>query len=194
MIFDEVKEKCPCFYNASKKLENSCFFFKPVLKDLKNLNLDYEYCEDICKKAFILSHNNWDTYYKNLHSLVLFSLEFLQLQVKLVKTGKYLYSSFEEIEKYVYNNSNRKLTGPWYIMALFFSQIFWVTHYRVNKFFLEEICSTTKKNGKILEVPLGTGIFISNFLKRNNTWNGTGIDISENAINFTKKTLNTLNK
>ena len=191
MIFDDVKDLYPYFYKASVKLEESCFFFKNVLTDLKRINLNYEFCEDICKKAFELSDKKFDKYYKNLHSLVLFSLEFLELQVKLVKSGKYLYSTFEDVNKYVYNNPERKLTGPWYMMALFFSQIFWVTHYNVNMFFLENVCNNNKKTGEILEIPAGTGIFISNFLIRNKEWHGTAIDISESAIEFAKRTINT---
>ena len=188
MIFDDVKGSHPYFYNASIKLEGSCFFFKTVLQDLKVLGLDYDYCEDICEKAFLLSNCNWDQYYKNLHSLVLFSLEFLKLQVNLVKTGHYPYSTFEEVQKYVYDDPNRKLTGPWYMMALFFSQIFWITHYKVNEFFLNEMCTNRKQHGRILEVPAGTGIFISNFLERNKTWHGAALDISDSAIDFARNT------
>jgi 2-polyprenyl-3-methyl-5-hydroxy-6-metoxy-1,4-benzoquinol methylase len=188
MIFDDVKESHPYFYNASVKLEDSCFFFKTVLQDLKALDLDYDYCEDICEKAFLLSNRNWDEYYRNLHSLVLFSLEFLKLQVNLVKTGRYPYSTFEEVQKYVYDDPKRELTGPWYMMALFFSQIFWVTHYKVNKFFLNEVCTNRKPHGRILEVPAGTGIFISNFLERNKAWHGAALDISDSAIDFARNT------
>lgn len=191
MIFDDVKDSHPFFYKASVKLEGSCFFFKTVLTDLRNIGLDYDFCEDICVKAFELSDRNIDKYYENLHSLVLFSLEFLQLQVKLVKSGRYLYSSFEEVEKFVYNDPNGQLTGPWYMMALFFSQVFWVTHYKVNMFFLEDVCSNNKKNGEILEVPAGTGIFISTFLERNQGWHGAAVDLSDSAIEFAKRTINT---
>jgi 2-polyprenyl-3-methyl-5-hydroxy-6-metoxy-1,4-benzoquinol methylase len=193
MIFENIKDTHPFFYEASVKLEGSCFFFKNVLTQLKDIDLNYDYCEFICEKAFELSEKNWDTYFKNLHSLVIFSLEFLQLQVQLVKTGRYLYSSFEEVEKNVYNDPNRELTGPWYMMALFFSQIFWVTHYRVNIFFLEDICKNRPKTGKVLEVPAGTGIFIANFLKENKGWDGFALDLSETAIDFAKKTFNAFN-
>ena len=190
-IFDDIKEQYPYFYEASTILEDSCFFFKNVLTELKNIGLDYEYCEDICKKGFSLSDNNFGKYYENLHSLVLFSLEFLKLQVRLVKTGKYLYSSFKEVNRYVYNNPDRKLTGPWYMMALYFSQVFWVTHYNVNKFFLEEICKGNKEDGLILEAPSGTGLFISNFLSRNPSWYGTALDLSDSAIEFTRRMVDT---
>lgn len=191
MIFDSIKEQYPYFYKASTMLEDSCFFFKTVLTDLKNIGLDYDYCEDICEKGFVLSDYSLDKFYQNLHSLVEFSLEFLRLQVRLVKTGKYLYSSFAEVERYVYNDPNRRLSGPWYMMALYFSQVFWVTHYKVNKFFLEHVCNGNKKDGLILEAPSGTGVFISNFLTRNPSWYGTALDLSDSAIEFTQRMIDT---
>lgn len=187
MIFDEVKDNCPYFYKVTGYLENSCFFFKTVLTDLKALGLNYEYCEDLCRKGFVLSDSNDQIFYKNVHSLVVFSLEFLRLQGKLVKTGKYLYSTVEEVEKYAYSDPARELTGPWYMMALYFSQIFWVTHYRVNEFFINDICKHEFETGKVLEIPSGSGIFISNFLSRNPQWIGTGLDLSESSIEFSKK-------
>lgn len=193
MIFEEIKHSYPYFYKASVILENSCFFFKTVLTQLKTLDVDYDYCEDICKKAFALSGDNWRKYYRNVYALTLFSLEFLRLQVKLIKTGKYLYSSFEEVEKYVYNNPNRELSGPWYMMALFFSQVFWLTHYKVNKFFLENMCANKGASGRILEAPAGTGIFIANFLSRNKRWRGVALDISDSAIDFARGTLKVYN-
>lgn len=191
MIFCDVKDNYPFFYKASVKLEDSCFFFKNMLTELKNMNLNYEYCEDICEKAFELSDKDYDKYYENLRGLVLFSLEFLKLQVKLVKTGRYLYSTFEEVDKFVYNDPSRELAGPWYMMALFFSQIFWVTHCRVNMLFLDEVCKNNKATGEILEVPSGTGIFISNFLIRNTKWKGSALDLSESSIEFAKRVINT---
>lgn len=189
MIFSEIKNKYPYFYKVSTYLENSCFFYKSILNKLKALNLDYEYCENICDKAFVLSNNSWDECYKNLDRLVLFSLECTRLQIELAKTGKYCYSSFEEVEKHVYCNSNNNLFGPRYLMSLFFSQIFWLDHYKVNMFFMENICKVREKYGRIIEVPVGTGIFLANFLSKNKSWDGFGVDISDLAIDFAKKTL-----
>lgn len=189
MIFDEIKEQYPFFYKVTEYLENSCFFFKTVLTELKALDLDYDYCEDLCLKGFALSNKDDEIFYRNLHSLVAFSLEFLRLQGKLVKTGKYLYSTVEEVEKYAYNDPNRELTGPWYMMALYFSQVFWVTHYKVNEFFLKDVCNRESATGKALEIPSGSGIFISNFLSRNRGWKGTGLDLSESSIEFSKKVI-----
>jgi len=79
MIFDEVKETHPHFYKACQTLENSCFFYKSVLKDLKNANPNFLYCEDIYKKAFLLSGKDGKKFDNSLMALVGFALEFLQL-------------------------------------------------------------------------------------------------------------------
>ena len=85
MIFDDIKSSYPYFYKASVYLEDSAFFFKTVLTDLRSLDIDYEYCENLCEKGFVLSNRDWDKYYQNLYALVLFSLEFLKLQVEMIK-------------------------------------------------------------------------------------------------------------
>ena len=46
--------------------------------------------------------------------------------------------------------------------------------------------SVVPSTGKILEVPSGTGFFLCEFLKRNPTWTGCGIDLADSSIEFSK--------
>jgi 2-polyprenyl-3-methyl-5-hydroxy-6-metoxy-1,4-benzoquinol methylase len=114
------------------------------------------------------------------------SYNFLKLQVKLEKTGRYLYSSFKEVEEKAYS----ELDGPDYMWGLYFSQIFWNTHHRFTNFFLEDFANLKQNNGVFLEIPSGTGFFLCEFLLKNPEWYGTGIDIGESAVAFSKILLN----
>jgi SAM-dependent methyltransferase len=115
------------------------------------------------------------------------SYEFLKLQVKLEKTGKYLFSTFEEVENEVYSQNSSKLHGPDYLWGLYFSEIFWKIHHGFTNFFLDEFTSQKLKKGKVLEVPSGTGFFLSEFLRINPEWYGMGVDLADTAIDFSKK-------
>ncbi|MEK7567096.1 MAG: class I SAM-dependent methyltransferase [Patescibacteria group bacterium] len=189
MTFDELKEKYPHFVAAADYLEENCYFFKATFRKIKQLELDYEFAEKLCKDCYDYVKGNKDEYHKKVHTLIDFSVEFLRLQLHLHKTGHYLYSSYEELDRHVYSDPNRKLKGPWYMWALYFSQIFWVTHWNVFKFFISEFVKNNNERGDILEVPVGTGIFISYFLKNNSGWNGAGVDLGETAIEFAKNVL-----
>lgn len=186
MIFSELKEKYPCFTAAADYLEENCYFFKSTLRKIKELGLDYEFADKLCKDCYDYVCGNKEEFNKKVRTLIDFSVEFLRLQLHLHKTGRYLYSSYEELDKHVYSDPNRKLKGPWYMWALYFSQIFWVTHWNVFKFFMSDFAKNNSARGDILEVPVGTGIFLSYFLKNNPGWNGAGVDLGETAIEFAK--------
>lgn len=186
MIFDDLSEKYPILSKTSNYLEEKCYFFKGVLKQLRDLGPDYGWGEELCKRAFEMSGGDWKCYFEKVQTLIDFSLEFLNLQIKLEKTGGYPYSSFLEVEKNVYNDPNRKLKGPWYIWALYFSQFFWVTHNKVFSFFVDDFIKNSPDTGFLLEVPTGTGLFITKFLLNRSAWGGVGVDLGETSIKFTK--------
>jgi len=189
MIFDELKDKYPLFVKTANYYEENCYFFKSTLTKIKELNLDYAFAEKLCQDCYNALNKDIKKYEEVAHTLIDFSVEFLRLQLQLQKTGKYPYSSYEELEKHVYQNPDRKLKGPWYTWALYFSQIFWVTHWNVMKFFFSDFVKNNKEVGNLLEVPTGTGIFITYFLLNNPKWIGLGVDLGETSIEFTKNLL-----
>lgn len=189
MIFDDLEKDHPLLAETARYLEEKCYFFKGVLKQIKELNPNYEFGEAICQKALALCQGDREAYYEKVRTLIEFSLEFLRLQIGLEKTGKYLYSSFKEVEEGAYRDPSRKLTGPWYTWALYFTQFFWVTHNRVFDFFLENFVKPAPNQGDVLEVPTGTGLFLTYFLLNKPAWQGIGVDLSDSAIKFTQDIL-----
>lgn len=190
MIFYDLENKYPILTKTANYLESNCFFYSNVLKQIRQLSPNYEFGEELCEKALALCSGDYELYYKNLHSLIYLSLEFLELQIELEKKGKYRHSTFAEVEKNEYNNQDRKLSGPWYIWALYFSQFFWVVHNNIFTFFLDNFVKSAPEAGIVLEVPVGTGLFFTYFLKNKTKWSGVGVDIANLPINFTKDVLN----
>jgi 2-polyprenyl-3-methyl-5-hydroxy-6-metoxy-1,4-benzoquinol methylase len=190
MKFSETENVYPTFYKTAMYLIDNAFFFRRTLPKLFESNYDFEYAERICKTGFTALDSDWNKYYKTVHRLIDFSMEFLKLQVGLKKTGKYQYSTFQEIIDNVYSKTEE---GPDYLWPLYFSEIFWKVHYRFVDFFIKKFVNSNTKEGNILEIPLGSGYFLCEFLRKNPNWQGTGIDLSEKCINFSKNILDTNN-
>lgn len=117
-----------------------------------------------------------------VHDLIAFSEEFVRLQMELDATGHYRYASFEEARTAVYDNEavmNRR-----YLNGLFLSIAFWANHTELFHYFSEEFCTGCAPSGRVLEVPIGTGIYLSEFMTHNAGWNATGFDISDHAVSY----------
>lgn len=184
-----IADKYPVFYKTSDYLENKANFFRISIPRLIKSDFNFELAENICKTGLELSANKWEEYFEHVSELVNMSYEFLKLQIKLEKDGKYLYSSFKEVEENAYSN-NGKSEGPSYLWALYFSEVFWKIHHNFTNFFLKDFINTDKENGAVLEIPLGSGFFLSEFLEKNKKWFGVGVDMADTAIDFSKKLFN----
>ena len=187
MKIQETQEKYPNFYDTANYLQNKTFFFKKSLPKLIQTNFNFELAERLCKTGLNLFNNDQNLYYKKLDELIDMSLRFLKLQIKLEKTGKYLYSSFDEVkEDYAKNVDNE---GPDYLWGLYFSEIFWKIHHGFTNFFLKDFLHKEPETGLVLEIPCGTGFFMTEFLRINPEWHAVGVDLEDASINFTRNIL-----
>lgn len=183
-MLQDIEIKFPMLFKTATYLQNKMGFFKDSIPRLFDEDFDYELGERICKTGFEMSGEEWNQYYKHVDGLANMSLEFLKLQVKLEKTGKYLYSSFKEVEENEYSKNGLEMEGPDYLWGLYFSEAFWKIHHNFVKLFLRDFITITKEKGAVLEIPCGTGFFLCEFLKKHPKWNATGVDLADTAISF----------
>lgn len=181
----KIGKNYPIFYKTATYLQKNAFFFRRSIPELISPDYNFERAERICSIALRLSSNDWNNYFKNVHILIDLSLDFLKLQIQLEKTGKYLFSTFKEVEKEVYSNDG----GPNYLWGLYFSEIFWKTHHNLVNFYFDNFVTKNQSKGTILEVPVGTGFFLTEFLNKNPQWEGMGIDLSNTAVSFSRMIL-----
>lgn len=179
----EIQKNSPFFYKTCLYLKDTALY-RNIFDTINEI--DSNFSEKICYNAFLASGSDWNKYFKNVFNLLELDIDFLKLQALLEKTGKYKYSSLNEVKKYAFG---REKEGADYIWGLYFSQIFWKTHRKVFDFFDKNFVKKSEKNGNCLEIPSGSGIFLSHFLSDNKNWKGVAIDISQNAIMITKKIL-----
>jgi 2-polyprenyl-3-methyl-5-hydroxy-6-metoxy-1,4-benzoquinol methylase len=124
-------------------------------------------------------------YTRALRDFIALSEEFVLLQIELDRTGRYRYSSFDEVRDKVYDNA--ELMDHQYLNGLFLSQAFWVNHSKIHDYFVDAFCDGNLPSGTVLEVPSGTGIFIAEFSRRNPGWTAIGMDLSEHSVAFSRE-------
>jgi 2-polyprenyl-3-methyl-5-hydroxy-6-metoxy-1,4-benzoquinol methylase len=185
----DLEKKYPLVFKTAKYLKNESSLFENTIGKQMKQNFNFELAERIFENGLRMANNSWDTYCSNLNNLIDMSIKFLRLQKNLEKTGKYLYSTFEEVEKNEYNTNNKDSDGPDYLWGLYFSEIFWKIHHNFFNFSLNDFMSGLPATGKVLEVPSGTGLFLCEFLINNPNWLGVGIDVADSSIKFSQKLL-----
>jgi len=188
MDLSKIQLEYPTFYETVEYLRGKTFFFKKTLDRLLDSEFNYGLAERICKTALHITGNDRVKYYKNVDELVDMSLQFLKLQIQLEKTGKYLYSSFNEIKEQYAKNEGHE--GPDYLWGLYLSEVFWKIHHGFTNFFLKEFVNNAEVRGTVIEIPCGNGFFLSEFLRQNAQWKGTGIDLADASVEFSKILLN----
>ena len=158
-----------------------------ILERIQHPQYDQKLGKEICSLIFSLCDENENLYSKKISDFISFCHEFLRLQAELERTQKYHFSSFEEAKKEIYDNPT--VMENRYLYGLLFSQAFWINHHLIFQWFNQKFCSALPKTGTVLEVPLGTGIFIGKFLQQNPFWTGQGYDISASAVTLSQKVL-----
>ena len=139
----------------------------------------------ICEISFNMQNRDTAAYDLAIEAFIEFSYDFLRLQVELEETGHYRHQTFEQVARDVYLDT--KLMQDTYMKGLLLTEAFWVNHAKILQFFMDEFCSGNKKSGTVMEVPVGTGIFISEFSLRNPGWDAVAFDLSDGAVAFSKE-------
>lgn len=185
---EELLKDFPLYHRTCEYLKERSFFYKNVFEQDASIPVNHQLAEEICSDVFRMCNEDWALYCQKLENLLQINIEFLKLQAKLEKTGQYLYSSFAEVEKEVFQKQREDgMVGVEYLWGVIFSHIFWVTHHRLFNFFLDEFASGINSEGICLEAPTGSGIFLSQFLRKNPDWSGVSVDLGETSLASAKR-------
>lgn len=153
-----------------------------IPEKLKSPEYDREFAHKICAIMNEICTKRQYPFTEAVRDFVRFCYDYLRLQLELEKTGSYSCKSFEEARKTIYENA--EVMSKKYMNGLLLSQAFWFNHFRILYYFFKEFCPTGLASGKVLEVPVGTGIFISEFMERNPAWSASACDISKSSLAF----------
>ncbi|MDP3734735.1 MAG: class I SAM-dependent methyltransferase [Nanoarchaeota archaeon] len=163
------------------------FATKNIPEKLKEPSYNQALAEHICSLMYHLCYKDMKLYDQAITDFIDYSVEFLKLQLELEKTGSYLFSSYKEAHDNVYQN--KEVMEKRYLNGLLLSQALWINHHTILNYFVQEFCRQATETGNVMEVPVGSGIFISEFTIRNTKWTAEAYDISPSSVAFAKKIL-----
>lgn len=146
---------------------------------------DKSFLKRVCKTVYDLNGSDEEKFREAIKDFIDLSVEFLTLQVYLERNGHYKNESYDDMKEQVYDNPD-VMEGR-YLNGLLFSQALWINHFKTYDFFVKRFCNNNEKTGKLLEVPVGCGFFITEFSKLNKDWDMTGMDISKSSVNYARK-------
>ena len=144
----------------------------------------WRFAEDlsqILNEGFLTTQEARDEAAKSYNKMC---MDFLREQIKFRKTGKYAIYDSSIAESEVYNDIN---VMRYYMIGLLMSYMLWQNHYKLFRFFLDNLPQGNVRN--YLEVGVGHGLFSSTMLSRFPDIRGTGIDISDTSIRVARSVL-----
>ncbi len=159
---------------------------KKLRKNIKSLDADYFAMADSFLEKyqqFLVSVDKNLDYV--IESYLRMNSDVMYEQIRFMETGKYSSSSFEEVNKRVYNNPE---VMEYYIHGILLSQVLWAHHYKMFSFFIKNLPAYKDKIKNYLEIGGGHGLFISEAIKKlNPDTNFDMVDISSSSISIAKK-------
>jgi 2-polyprenyl-3-methyl-5-hydroxy-6-metoxy-1,4-benzoquinol methylase len=108
-------------------------------------------------------------------------------QLRFMETGCYSNTSFEEVNKNVYDNPE---VMEYHMMGLLMSQFLWHHHYKVFSFFKTSIDKYASQINNYLEIGGGHGLYTSEIVKKIPGASIDIVDISESSIKLSKQFVN----
>jgi 2-polyprenyl-3-methyl-5-hydroxy-6-metoxy-1,4-benzoquinol methylase len=115
--------------------------------------------------------------------------DMIEERIKFIETGRYSSSSFEEVEKRVYGNSD---TMTYHMHGLVLGQFLWFEQYERINFFSEQLPHYTEgKAGSYLEIGGGHGLYMMEAISRIPEFSQFDlVDISESSLQLAKGIIN----
>ena len=157
MIRPEQFSNYPLVREAFDYIQKNYFLYAKT-KDFILAHFDEDWLRfgEEMLKLFKTKYPFQQRYWESFQSFIRYSHEFVVLQIELTKKGRYRHTASSEVVKTVYQTG---VMEAYYLDGLFLSQVFWPNHYRMCRYFQDQLkhCSP---EGKLLEVPCGTGAYL----------------------------------
>ena len=144
--------------------------------EIKEFNLYIKFCleNDITLNDLAQSYN-------------LIIKDTLKEQVYFMRHGSYRHSTYADVSKHVYLNSEYMSN---YMHGLALTAYLWDIHMQIHRFFLKFLNSRKTSGGKYLEIGPGHGFYFMKALQLNAFDEHLGVDISPTSVELTRRILN----
>lgn len=145
----------------------------------------FAFCEEILE-LLRQKCKTEEKFIDSLDAFIKFSHEYLLLQSKLEKEGKYVCSSFGEVNDKVYQEET--VMENYYLDGMLLSQALWPNHCKMCQYFIG-LNYLTGPSSCILDVPSGAGIYTYLTVKHFKFKGLLSVDISPYARMYTENIL-----
>ncbi len=119
-----------------------------------------------------------------LEALIAMTVDFLRLQGRFRKTGRYARATSGELKEAVY--FDRATMEEGYLDALFLSYAFWPNQVRLHQYFLDAFAPLVAPESRVLEVGTGTGLAAHALLAAAAPASYTGVDVSPFSLAYAR--------
>lgn len=137
--------------------------------------------------AWRRSGENSERFSEMLEAFALLSFDFLRLQAKFNKTGRYALSSADGLSDDLYSDGEEMLGR--YIEGLLLSYAMWPNHARILDFFKQRVVGTLTGGSRVREIGVGHGLMAEMLLSNVADLEYIGIDLSPHTITYCKEAL-----
>ena len=156
-----------------------------IVQTVHHPTYDRRLAERVCQLTRQICEERGVSYASAVADFIAGCAEFVKHQRRLERTGTYAASSFEATRRAVYDNPQVMETT--YLHTLVLSQALWLNHVRILDAFRRGFCAEVPPAGRVLEVPVGCGLYLAEFARHNPAWHAVGIDLSASAIEFSRR-------
>ncbi|MBF0357944.1 MAG: class I SAM-dependent methyltransferase [Magnetococcales bacterium] len=135
--------------------------------------------------ADFITHKGNDALSGGLDAFSKISLDFIRLQSRFIRSGKYRAQDAEEMIRDLYQNSE-KMEG-YYLDGLFLSYAFWPNHAQMLQFYKNRFLANQQEKKSCLEIGVGHGLMALSMLRNLTDVAYTGVDVSPAALKYVQR-------
>jgi 2-polyprenyl-3-methyl-5-hydroxy-6-metoxy-1,4-benzoquinol methylase len=132
-----------------------------------------------------ITHKGREALSGGLDAFSKISLDFIRLQSRFIRSGKYRTQDAEEMIRDLYQNSE-KMEG-YYLDGLFLSYAFWPNHAQMLQFYKNRFLANQKDKKSCLEIGVGHGLMALSMLRNLKDLSYTGVDVSPAALKYVQR-------
>jgi SAM-dependent methyltransferase len=122
-----------------------------------------------------------------LEALVRMSVDFMRLQPRFMKTGRYASAGAEGLFERFYGRG--EVMEGYYLDGLLLTYAFWRNHARFLRFFEDEFLASLPRDARLGEIGVGHGLMALSALTRLTEATYEGLDLSPFALAYTQALL-----
>jgi 2-polyprenyl-3-methyl-5-hydroxy-6-metoxy-1,4-benzoquinol methylase len=122
-----------------------------------------------------------------LEGVARMSFDFLRLQPRFMKTGRYRSASSAPLRERVY--SRKDVMEGYYLDGLLLTYAFWINHAALYRYFVRDFLPRLPREARVLEIGVGHGLMALTLLRELPQARYEGVDISPFSLDYAARLL-----